>query len=119
MFQWRDFLELATRLAHRGADEAELRTAISRAYYAAYHGAAAYVRAQHILTSGHSHTRVWQALANDPDPARADIGVRGVFLKRSREYADYRHPFPGALAEEAEAAILEARAIVAAIDRLV
>jgi uncharacterized protein (UPF0332 family) len=33
---WRDFLSLATRLA-TGATEADWRTAVSRAYYAAFH----------------------------------------------------------------------------------
>jgi hypothetical protein len=33
---WRDFLPLATRLA-AGTTEADWRTAVSRAYYAAFH----------------------------------------------------------------------------------
>ncbi len=45
MFVWTDYLVLAERLAARDADEAALRTAISRAYYAAYHRASTYVRA--------------------------------------------------------------------------
>ena len=57
-FDWTGFLTLAERLATDTGDEAAQRTAISRAYYAAYHAAASFVRAQGILTIGHTRLTV-------------------------------------------------------------
>ena len=111
-------MALAERLLAGSADEADRRTAISRAYYAAYHAAAAFVRARGLLVSGQTHTKVWQALVTDASPDRTDVGVRGAQLKWVREQADYRTPFPGNLDNESRAAIIEARAILAALQRL-
>ena len=52
-FTWQEFADLAGVLASE-ADEARQRTAINRAYYAAYHAASAYVRA-HALCPPHQH----------------------------------------------------------------
>lgn len=58
MFRWLDFLTLGERLSLTADDEAALRTAISRAYYAAYHEAAAFVRSEGLLRRQHSHQAV-------------------------------------------------------------
>jgi uncharacterized protein (UPF0332 family) len=110
-------LPLADRLAGF-TEEAAHRSAISRAYYAAYHAAEAFVRAKGILTSGHTHQKVWDALVNDPDHARANVGVRGKQLNWIRVMADYRAPFPGDIGKELRAAIAEARGLVADLARL-
>ncbi|MDP9364247.1 MAG: hypothetical protein M3Q10_08485 [Chloroflexota bacterium] len=58
MFDWDEFLALAERLNVQGADEATQRTIISRAYYAAYHAASTFVRAEGLLRVSHSHATV-------------------------------------------------------------
>lgn len=114
-FAWSDYLEVAERLNTDAATEADRRSSISRAYYAAYHAAAAFGRARGILTSGHTHQRVWAALRNDPDPARAGVGIRGNALRLLRMEADYRNPFDGDLGVEVRSALVAAREIVDAI----
>jgi hypothetical protein len=118
VFAWRDYLTLAQQLAGPAADEAAQRTAISRAYYAAYHAAAAFVRAKGILTVGHTHTTVWGALARDPDPGRADVGLKGYGLKQVRLGADYQNPFPGDLARQVRQSIAESSSVIETLDRL-
>ncbi len=117
-FAWTDFLALAERLARDSDNEAAQRTAISRAYYAAYHAAAIFVRAKGILTIGHTHSTVWRALIADPDPDRALVGRRGDDLKRLRTNADYRNPFPGDVGSLGQHAIANARVVIDELDRL-
>lgn len=94
MFDWSRFLELAETLRASG-DEAALRTAISRSYYAAYHTATLVVRSRSILVP--RHHRIWGQLETAGEVrGRADlveIGGRGRDLKRWRERADYHSPF--------------------------
>lgn len=119
MFDWAEFLMLAERLAERGADEATLRTAISRAYYAAYHRASAYVRANALVPARArlTHQRVWEAFALVNDPRHAEVAVRGDRLRRLRTSADYHNPFPGDPSKMASAATREARTVVKLIDQ--
>lgn len=49
VFDWSADLDLAERLAHDGDDEAAQRAAISRAYYAAHHAAARFVRDHNLV----------------------------------------------------------------------
>ncbi|MBD0324008.1 MAG: hypothetical protein ICV72_11575 [Aldersonia sp.] len=61
MFDWEEFLAFAEQLVERDADEAALRTAISRAYYAVYHRASAHLR-NNVLVPAHerlTHRKVW------------------------------------------------------------
>lgn len=116
-FAWRDLLSVAERLAADG-DEASSRSAIGRAYYAAYHAAARYVRQAGLLEVGHSHRTVWAVLTDQSDAERSDLGLRGAALKRRRTEADYRLPFPGNVSEQAGLAIQEGKALVQAIDQL-
>lgn len=117
MFDWDDFLALGERLA-ASDDEASRRTAISRAYYAAYHAAAAFARAAGMLPGGHTHQRVWDAFARDPDADRATVGAAGDGLRQRRQAADYRNPFPGEIGRDAEAAIGEARGVIDLLKRI-
>lgn len=118
MFAWEDFLALSDRLAVAPDDEASQRTAIGRAYYAAYHTAAAFVRARGMLLGAHTHRRVWSAFAADADPDRGAVGAIGDVLRQRRQDADYRNPFPGDVAKDARDAIGEARAIIDLLGRL-
>ena len=116
VFEWEDFLGLGDRLTQE-ANEAAQRTAISRAYYAAYHAAAAFVRARRILVTAHTHQAVWGALAASSDVDRADVGRMGNRLKRARLDADDRIPFPDDVADRAQDAVTEARSIIEALGR--
>ena len=112
MFVWDDFLVLGERLVNEMDDEASQRTAISRVYYAAYHAAAAFVRARGVLSETHTHRRVWAASASDADADRATVGALGDRLRQRRQFADYRNPYPGDIVWEAQAAAAEARIII-------
>jgi uncharacterized protein (UPF0332 family) len=118
VFDWEELLVLADRLAQETADEAAHRTAISRAYYAAYHTAAAYVRAQNLLQTRHTHASVWGAFTTDLDDERADVGRWGEILRRRRVAADYSNPFLGDVGGQARAAVAEARTLIAILHRL-
>lgn len=120
-FDWNDFLPLARRLTGRTTVEADLRTAIGRAYYAVFHAASSFIRTKALIppTERLTHDKVWSILANDPDPDRADVGRRGVRLKRLRVNADYRTTFPNPdIATQATEAITEAEELIEAISRL-
>lgn len=118
MFDWSRFLDVASNLLAEARDEAALRSAISRAYYAAYHAAAAFVRASGLLQQRHTHQGVWNALVHDPDPARTEAGKRGDQLHRRRIMANYRGAAPSDLEAFARDAVAEARSLVDAISRL-
>ena len=117
-FTWDDYLELAVRLTQDVEDEVALRTAISRAFYAAYHSAAHFVRWRGILTTGQSHRAVWGALAKGVSIEHVRIGQSGDKLKRLRVRADYSIPFLGDLPLAAGDAITQARSLVEAIRHL-
>lgn len=118
MFDWDDFLRLGERLANETDDEASQRTAISRTYYAAYHAAAAFARAQGLIAGSHTHRRVWGAFARQADSDRATVGALGDRLRQRRQLADYRNPYPDDVAWDADAAISEARVIVDLLRRM-
>ncbi len=120
MFDWTDYLVLAERSAAPDADEATLRTAISRAYYAVYHRASTYVRdnALVLARSRLTHQRVWEAFAGVNDARHAEVAVRGDRLRRLRTLADYHNPFPGDLGNMTYAATREARIVNDLIGRL-
>jgi len=119
VFDWLRFLSLAERLA-TSQDEEALRSAISRAYYAAFHVAYAYV-----LTANRypgrkrlRHEEVWGAFVDTPVFAEISIDVRGIRLMQRRHSADYAAHFPERLPEKANEAIRDARAIIDAVGRL-
>jgi HEPN domain-containing protein len=118
VFDWRDFLPFAERLALEADDEPSQRTAISRAYYAAYHVAAGYVRAKNLLPVRQSHGRVWEAIGADPDAGESGMREKAERLRRRRIAADYRNPFPGDVGEQAKAAVADARDVIEALERL-
>lgn len=119
-FEWSDYLDLAERLIEREPDEAALRTAVSRAYYAVYHRASAHIRNNSLVPARErlTHRKVWDVFQVAGNVAHADVGFRGRRLHLLRTSADYRHPFPGDLQELAPIAVVEARELLALIDRL-
>ena len=89
-FDWNSFLEVAERLTSDTASEAELRTAISRAYYAAYHSATAFIYSgNETLPSRDQHTACWKWYKNHENDTLKQVGHVGQSLKRLRIEADY------------------------------
>jgi uncharacterized protein (UPF0332 family) len=110
-FSWRTYLRLAESLVEpsSGRDEAALRSAASRAYYAAFNLALEWAAAESIDTSphddecGNSHQACWRAFREHGDKNLRKVGTEGRDLRDIRVQADY-HSYlsdPEALAEEA------------------
>lgn len=96
MFDWTAYLELAQELAHQGTqspnDEAKLRSAVSRAYYAAYCTARNRLRDKdtgQVPRGTDAHSFVWDCFSASPDDRRKRIGESGQRLRRDRNSADY------------------------------
>lgn len=92
-FAWNDYLALAKSLASAGADEASLRTAVSRAYYAAFHEARRYVAAAKpdvdLPRDGRQHDIVWRTLSEGLRQEMA-ASTHGRKLRQKRTKADYQ-----------------------------
>ena len=91
-FDWREYLDLARELAGRGTtrstEEAKLRSAISRAYYASYCKARNQYPAPPNFV-GSEHTFVWNQFQKSSDLTRKEIGREGHRLRIDRNLADY------------------------------
>ena len=116
-FAWVDYLDLAARLAP-DSREAEKRTAISRAYYAAFNQADSCLRLHGISpTPGEIHKKVWDEFKRGSHAAR-QISLDGDRLRRSRVDADYKVPFPRDVAFETGVSVQLARKLSTAIGTL-
>jgi uncharacterized protein (UPF0332 family) len=94
MFDWRAYLALAHELAQR-TDEAALRAAISRAYYAAFGVACDYLGNEKVTTRKlGTHEQRWEVFQDSPSAAsptlRNTLRIRAYDLKRLRHTADYK-----------------------------
>ena len=118
-FQWQEFLLLARALS-QSSDEASLRSAISRAYYAAFRTARdvavsrAWVRAERA-----GHKEVWDAFCKR-GPRERRIGHLGESLQFQRQDADYEAPHPNAakLTYASAFAIALAERVIREVDAL-
>jgi uncharacterized protein (UPF0332 family) len=90
-FNWSLYLQLAQQLAG-SLDEAAHRTAISRAYYSAYHAVNDQLVANNVVTDLQrpSHERVWSVYVKSSQPACKRIGNVGFRLRNARVEADYQ-----------------------------
>ena len=90
-FSWIEFLILARELGGRTDSESALRSAISRAYYAAYNAARAYCVQKNIQVFNvkGSHQDLWDALQRENDILLRTASVKGDRLRRKRALADY------------------------------
>lgn len=90
MNDWSGFLAIADELSER-SEAAAQRTAISRAYYAAFHVAKRWLeaRGQSFPSDTNVHQFVWQAFRESPSSEQQDIGEDGNALRRVRNLADY------------------------------
>ena len=89
-FDWTDYLTLAEELRQR-TDEASLRTAISRGYYAAFHQARDYLQEElgvSLSAFGSVHKQLWREYTNRGRTLRG-IGINGDRLNDFRKSADY------------------------------
>lgn len=92
-FDWQDYYDLAKELSER-EEEAALRTAISRAYYAAFCSAQIKVKQRApdlVREDGQgSHEVVWRWFKRQNNRALNEIGTWGLRLRDDRVSADYR-----------------------------
>ena len=86
----REFLQLADELA-AGTTEAEWRSAVSRAYYAAFHVARDLLTACRFTAprGDQAHAYLWLRLSNSVDPDLENAGSDLQTLRRNRNRADY------------------------------
>ena len=117
-FDWSEFLDLAAELADR-SEEAALRSAISRSYYAALGKARELLESEGEVfpLDASVHSLVWQAFANSADHRRFYIAVDSRWLRLNRNSADYDSEFTDA-ALRARQAIRKARTLLAALERV-
>ena len=96
MFDWADYLALASELAKRSEDEAAMRSAVSRAYYAVFGRARERLRAEGLAAPRRAtHRFVWDAYQQAREPHRRQVGAAGDRLRKYREGADYEGLLPG------------------------
>ena len=101
-FDWAQYFNLAKELTGQPTtpanQEAKLRDAISRAYYAAFILARNHLRDREgyiIPTTGQAHGYVWEQFKLNPDPQRQLIANNLKRLRVYRKQADYIDKFPG------------------------
>lgn len=90
-FDWTEYLSLAASLSGN-SDEASQRTAISRAYYAAFHAAALHAKPNGYAER--SHGRLWKMYQADADINAKRLSAIGNQMKKAREDADYKSVVP-------------------------
>ena len=90
MISGREFLTLA-EVWIGGATEAEWRSAVSRAYYAAFHEARQLLKALgfRVPRGDQAHAYLWLRLSNCGDPQVQQAGSDLNTLRRERNRADY------------------------------
>jgi uncharacterized protein (UPF0332 family) len=115
----RDFLAVASALA-AASTEAEWRSAISRAYYAAFHTAREFLaRLRFRVPAGEqAHAYLWLRLSNTGDPTADAIGRLLRDLRGRRNNADYDLGRPRSRANAADG-VTDARDLIARMDALV
>jgi uncharacterized protein (UPF0332 family) len=115
----RRFLEVATRLVEQKGS-GEFRSAISRAYYAVYNVAVAFLEAMEFRkASTDYHVTLQQMLLNSADPEFEKIGSDLNDLHRKRIRADYFMSDPDPEQESnALVAIQKAEQMIQSFDQL-
>ena len=119
-FDWSQYLVLAEEIAEQPGNEAALRSAVSRAYYAAF-----CLAREHLLNTNKlfgskprrprlSHQTVWLTYGRDVDRR---IGVDGNRLRELRNLVDYEDMVPN-LDNAVRSALSTSRRILASLDEL-
>ena len=124
-FDWGDYLKLAEALqrdpSSPGPEEASLRTAISRSYYAAFRSASNLAVSKGEITplgGASDHGLVINHFKNASDPARQKIGANLSRLRNNRNKADYEDIFGGRPVDSARSSVALARHVLTAIGSL-
>jgi uncharacterized protein (UPF0332 family) len=115
-FDWAEYVELAERLVAWRGDPAAERSAISRAYYAAFHKAKEHfvLRGGKLTFQGEDHGAVADWFKDSIDRDLRKIGLDVERLRRMRRVADYDERIAH-LSSEAQAAVALARRTLDAI----
>lgn len=122
-FDWLDYLDLAEELAGQGkavsSQESRLRSAVSRAYYAAFCKARNRLRDQEKLTMPpfDVHKYVWNQFKGSSARVRKEIGMNGDRLKKDRVKVDYDDTIPNVASLTVKALRLSSQ-IINRLDRL-
>lgn len=122
----RELIPIAKSLARGSASGPLARSAVNRAYYAAYTELTQYVKRHgySYAPNRRSHERAWNFLlgirdgSTRRDAERRVIRDQGIYLKEQRRNADYR-PESKMAAAAASDAVRSAQGIVSALDRLI
>ena len=125
-FDWMGYLTLAESLSKAHADEAKLRAAISRAYYAAYVTARRYWESMgyRLQDSVGSHVQVSRAYerrnpVSEPDKLKAHVGNALRQMHEYRVSADYDDEFAySGIVQVAESTVILARKTIANVEKL-
>jgi uncharacterized protein (UPF0332 family) len=121
-WDWRGYIELAVAIRPNGIETndkiARARSAISRAYYGAYHMAWAYVRQKgYPIVDDERHGTVWQELMKHNYTAdERMVGQHGQSMLGYRKKADYKLD-AGALDKVLESSLAKARDICRLLNR--
>jgi hypothetical protein len=112
---WEGFLDLADKLSG-GATPAELRSAISRAYYSTYHVFLDFVKKTDETfdcgpNSKDVHSRLWLWFRQRKNRIAKRVADEGFAFRDKRKNADYDDKFDGDLAKEAKLAVMRARSL--------
>lgn len=122
-FNWSEYLNLARELTGKvitpASQEAKLRSAISRSYYAAFIQARNFLREQEHLTipPQNTHQYVMNQFKNSSETARQGVGRRLQRLRDYRNRADYDDTVSG-LAGKSQEALGLARRIISGLANL-
>ena len=122
-FDWSDYLKLAKELVPRPIDaatqEAKLRCAISRAYYANYCKARNHLRDKEgqIIPTRDAHRYVIDIFLNSTERKRKDLGKDLNRLRVDRIKADYYDEFNG-IASQTDVVLLLADKVISNLDSL-
>ncbi len=123
-FDWAEYLNLAQELAGRATTpstrEARMRSAVSRAYYAAFCKARNQLRDggdREIPSTGEAHPYVWNKFQSRSEPLCRKIGQNGNRLRRKRRAADYDDAISN-LPSLALTALAESEQIISALRTL-
>lgn len=120
VFDWSQYLALAEELAEQKDNEAALRSAVSRAYYAAFCLAREHLLNTNMLFRSRprrprlSHQTVWLTYRRDVDRR---IGIDGNRLRELRNLVDYEDVVPN-LDNAVRSALSTSRRILASLHEL-
>lgn len=119
MFEWGKFFQLAEELSDRNGEEYK-RTAISRAYYSAFHHAKNFLEKKGLFYNNREmsvHMLVWQRFEKLGREYRK-IYIKGDRLKEKRTKADYEKEIDN-IDKLTQNALREANDIIEQISKLV